>query len=236
MVRSLLPKIRPSQQKCKPTPSPLPPPNLPNPKNPEHNLHLPHLRNPLAPLLRKPLPSLPHGRHPNSLRQRTRRRRLHPPLPTPHNNPPPLHPIPPPHHQIRKLQIPKIQPRRRMAPLPPPHHRLRLLPRLPPPSRNLHRRLPPPNQLPLRNPPRPLPLLLRRLHLRHFLPRWEIHPHRRPRRPRLHLVARRTPHRSSLPGPQELGKSRRIRPLALRWAKLPFRQRRRRLSSLIMGF
>ena len=123
-----------------------------------------------------------------------------------------------------------------MAPLAPPHNRLRLQPRLPSPSRNLHRRLPPHNKLPLRNTPRSLPLLLRRLHLRHLFPRRQIHPHRRSRRPSLHLESLRTTNRSSLSRPPKLGKSRRIRSLALRRAKLSLRQRRRRLQTPSLGF
>ena len=44
----------------------------------ERHLHLPYHLYPLAARLRKPLPSLPHGRHSHRLRQGARRRRFHP--------------------------------------------------------------------------------------------------------------------------------------------------------------
>lgn len=195
----------------------------------EHHILLRHLLRPLAPRVRKPLPRLPHRRHPDRLRQRTRRRSLHPrtnhnynQTPRNHQRPQPPNPrphartTPPPHQQIRKLEKPKSQPGRQLENLQPPHHRLRLLPRLAPPRRRLRRRQSPPNKLPQRTTHRPLPFLLWRLHLRLLLPGRQIRAHGWSRRPRQHMEPRRAPHRCPLSGSPELGLGRRFRPLAVR--------------------
>ena len=64
----------------------------------------------------------------------------------------------------------------------------------------------------------------------------EIHPHRRPGRPRIHLVSLGAPTRRALLGPSLLGDSGSLRPLALRRAQLSIRERGRGLQASALGF
>jgi len=186
-----------------------------------HHKSHPSIFRKVATRLREPLPRSPPQRHPRRLRQRKRRRPLSPRRDDLHSihNLPFLRPIPttPPHPQIRLIPQPKNQPHRRLQTHQQPPLRPRLLPDISqPPRHRLRRRRPPYPRPPNRIPHRHLLLLLRWPLLRRLVSRRFVPPHRRPRRPCLHLECHRPYISRPGRGPSQLGRQCSMGRLALR--------------------